>query len=115
MIDHDGKMVMVNAEIENQFGYSRGELIGQPVEMLVPERLRTQHVHHRHDFTPTPESRRMGAGRDLFGRRKDGTEFPVEVGLNPIPAGDRLLVLAVIVDISQRKHMERLKDELRWP
>ena len=111
MIDHDGKMVMVNAEIENQFGYSRGELIGQPVEMLVPERLRTQHVRHRHDFTPTPESRRMGAGRDLFGRRKDGTEFPVEVGLNPIPAGDRLLVLAVIVDISQRKHMERLKDE----
>jgi len=111
MIDHDGKMVMVNAEIENQFGYSRGELIGRPVEMLVPERLRTRHVHHRHDFTPAPESRRMGAGRDLFGRRKDGTEFPVEVGLNPIPAGDRLLVLAVIVDISQRKHMERLKDE----
>jgi PAS domain S-box-containing protein len=111
MIDHDGNMVMVNTEIENQFGYSRGELIGRPVEMLVPERLRTQHVRHRHDFTPTPESRRMGAGRDLFGRRKDGTEFPVEVGLNPIPAGDRLLVLAVIVDISQRKHMERLKDE----
>jgi PAS domain S-box-containing protein len=109
MIDHDGKMVMVNAEIENQFGYSRGELIGRPVEMLVPERLRTQHVHHRHDFTPTSESRRMG--RDLFGQRKNGTEFPVEVGLNPIPTGDRPLVLAVIVDVSQRKHMERLKDE----
>ncbi len=111
MIDRGGKMVMVNTEIENQFGYTREELIGQPVEMLVPERLRTQHVRHRHDFTPNPESRRMGAGRDLFGRRKDGTEFPVEVGLNPIRAGDHLLVLGVIVDISQRKHMERLKEE----
>jgi PAS domain S-box-containing protein len=111
MIDHGGKMVMVNTEIENQFGYTREELIGQPVEMLVPERFRTQHVRHRHDFTPNPESRRMGAGPDLFGRRKDGTEFPVEVGLNPIRAGDHLLVLGVIVHISQRKHMERLKEE----
>jgi len=111
MIDRDGKMVMVNTEIENQFGYAREELIGQPVDMLVPERLRTQHARHRHGFTPKPEARRMGAGRDLFGRRKDGTEFPVEVGLNPIRAGDSLLVLGVIVDISQRKQMERLKEE----
>jgi PAS domain S-box-containing protein len=111
MIDRDGKMVMVNTEIEHQFGYTREELIGQPVDMLVPERLRMQHARHRHDFTPKPETRRMGAGRDLFGLRKDGTEFPVEVGLNPIHAGDHLLVLGVIVDISQRKHMERLKEE----
>src|ERR1700737_248653 len=111
MIDRDGKMVMVNTEIENQFGDAREELIGQPVDMLVPERLRTQHARHRHGFTPKPEARRMGAGRDLFGRRKDGTEFPVEVGLNPIRAGDSLLVLGVIVDISERKQMERLKEE----
>jgi PAS domain S-box-containing protein len=111
MIDHDGKMMMVNTEIENQFGYSRQELLGQPVDMLVPERMRAQHARHRHEFTPNPETRRMGAGRDLFGRRKDGTEFPVEVGLNPIRAGDRLLILGVIVDISQRKQMERLKEE----
>lgn len=111
MIDRDGKMVMVNTEIENQFGYAREELIGQPVDILVPQRLREQHARHRKNFSPKPETRRMGAGRELFGRRKDGTEFPVEVGLNPIHAGDHLLVLAVIVDISQRKHMERVKEE----
>ncbi len=111
MIDRDGKIVMVNTEIENQFGYARGELIGQLVDILVPERLRAQHVRHRHHFTPTPETRRMGAGRELFGRRKDGTEFPVEVGLNPIRSGDHFFVLGVIVDISQRKHMERVKEE----
>jgi PAS domain S-box-containing protein len=112
MIDRDGKMVMVNAEIEKQFGYTRDDLIGQSVDMLVAERLRTQHGRYRLDFTPNPEIRRMGAGRDLCGRRKDGTEFPVEVALNLIHAGDHHLVLGVIVDISQRKHMERLKDEL---
>src|ERR1700737_1182781 len=77
MIDGDGNMVMVNTEIENQFGYSREELIGQPVDMLVPARLRVQHIRHRQNFTPKPETRRMGSGRDLFGLRKDGTEFPV--------------------------------------
>ena len=111
MIDRDGKIVMVNTEIENQFGYAREEMIGQPVDILVPERLRTQHERHRHNFTPKPETRRMGAGRELFGRRKDGTEFPVEVGLNPIRSGDHFFVLGVIVDISQRKHMERVKEE----
>jgi PAS domain S-box-containing protein len=79
--------------------------------MLVAERLRTQHARYRLDFTPKPEIRRMGAGRDLCGRRKDGTEFPVEVALDPIHAGDHHLVLGVIVDISQRKRMDRLKDE----
>jgi PAS domain S-box-containing protein len=111
MIDADGKIVMANSEIEQQFGYRRDELIGQPVDMLVPERLRSQHAGHRHNYTPKPEARRMGAGRDLFGRRKDGTEFPVEVGLNPIRAREGLMVLSVIVDISQRKQAERLKDE----
>jgi len=111
MIDSDGKLVMVNSEIENQFGYAREELIGQSVDILVPERLRAQHARHRHHFTPSPEARRMGAGRELFGRRRDGTEFPVEVGLNPIRSGGHLFVLGVIVDISQRKHLERVKDE----
>ncbi|MDO8944454.1 MAG: PAS domain S-box protein, partial [Desulfobacterales bacterium] len=80
MIDAQGKIILVNTEIEHQFGYAREELIGQPVDILVPERMRTQHARHRHDFAPKPETRRMGAGRDLFGRRKDGSEFPVEVG-----------------------------------
>ena len=111
MSDGDGKMVMVNTEIEQQFGYRREELIGRPVEILVPVRLRAQHIRHCVGFIFQPETRRMGAGRDLFGLRKDGTEFPVEVGLNPIRAGEGLLVLSVIVDISERKRLERLKDE----
>jgi PAS domain S-box-containing protein len=111
MIDADGKIVMANSEIELQFGYRRDELIGQPVDMLVPERLRTEHARHRRDFTPKPEARRMGVGRELFGRRSDGREFPVEVGLNPIHSGGELMVLSVIVDLSQRRRAERLKDE----
>lgn len=111
IIDAVGEIVMVNGEIERQFGYTRQEMLGQPVDMLVPERLRGQHARHRHHFMPKPEARHMGGARDLFGQRKDGTEFPVEVGLNPISSGDQLLVLGVVVDISERKQMERLKDE----
>jgi signal transduction histidine kinase/DNA-binding response OmpR family regulator len=77
----------------------------------VPERLRGQHLRHCEGFTAHPETRRMGTNRDLFGRRKDGTEFPVDVGLNPIPTREGVLVLSVIVDISEQKRMERLKDE----
>jgi PAS domain S-box-containing protein len=111
MIDSVGKIVMVNAEIERSFGYQREELIGQTVDILVPVRLNPQHVQHRDKFMAHPETRRMGEGRDLFGRRKDGSEFPVEVGLNPIHAREGVLVLSVIVDITERKRNERLKDE----
>jgi PAS domain S-box-containing protein len=111
MVDRLGKIVMVNTETERLFGHRRHELIGQSVDILVPARLRVQHVRHRDGFTRLPEARRMGAGRDLFGLRKDGTEFPVEVGLNPIQTSEGLLVLSVIVDISERKRLERLKDE----
>jgi PAS domain S-box-containing protein len=111
IIDGSGKMVMVNTEIENQFGYSREQLIGQQADMLVPAQLRAQHARHRQGLTQQPQTRHMGAGRDLFGLRKDGSEFPVEVTLTPIHSGDRLLVLSVIVDISQRKRMERLREE----
>jgi PAS domain S-box-containing protein len=111
MIDRTGKIVMVNTEVERLFGYPRDELIGHSVDLLVPARLRGHHVRHRDGFTHHPETRRMGAGRDLFGLRRDGTEFPVEVGLNPIQTSEGLLVLSVIVDISERKRLERLKDE----
>lgn len=111
MIDRTGKIIMINTEIERLFGYARGELVGRTVDILVPERLRQRHVQHRWEFAMRPESRRMGANRDLFGLRKDGTEFPVEVGLNPIRSGADLLVLSVIVDITERKRMERMKDE----
>jgi len=111
MVDGAGRIGLVNGEIERQFGYSRVELIGQPVDILVPEKLRTQHVLLRENFVGRPEARRMGTGRDLFGRRRDGSEFPVEVGLNPIETRDGPRVLGVIVDISERKRIERLKDE----
>jgi PAS domain S-box-containing protein len=111
MVDDTGKIVMINTEIERLFGYTSGELIGQADEILVPERLRPQHVHYRSEFATSPEARRKGTNRGLFGLRKDGTEFPVEVGLNPIRVGSGLLVLSVIVDISERKRMDRLKDE----
>ena len=111
MIDKAGKIIMINAEIARLFGYTSEELIGHRVEILVPERLRNRHVQHRWEFAMRPETRRMGAGRELFGLRKDGTEFPVEVGLNPIRVGTDLLVLSVIVDITERKRIERLKDE----
>jgi PAS domain S-box-containing protein len=106
MIDGGGLIVLINAETERLFGYERHELIGQPIDILVPTHLRAPHVQHRSEFVARPEARRMGAGRDLYGLRKDGTEFPVEIGLNPIQTQGGLLVLSVIVDISERKRAE---------
>ncbi|UFZ07979.1 ATP-binding protein [Bradyrhizobium ontarionense] len=111
MIGGDGNIMMVNSEIEHQFGYSRGELIGLSAEVLVPEPLHAQHVLHPSNSVRQKGSRPIEDGCDLLGIRKDGTEFPIEVRLNPIQDGAHLLVLAVIVDISDSKRMERLKDE----
>jgi PAS domain S-box-containing protein len=111
MVGPSGKIAMVNAEVERQFGYGRDELMGRSVDMLMPERLRGHHARIRDSLTLKPEIRRLGLRRDFFGLRKDGTEFPVEVGLNPIHLGDDLFILGVIVDISERKRLERLKDE----
>jgi PAS domain S-box-containing protein len=111
MVDRAGNMVLVNTEIERLFGYSREALMGRSVDILVPERMHAQHGQHRETFARAPESRRMFAGRDLFGRRRDGTEFPVEVSLNPIHTSEGLFILAVVVDISARKRTDRLKDE----
>ncbi|MGR9088788.1 MAG: PAS domain S-box protein, partial [Gammaproteobacteria bacterium] len=107
MINSSGTIVMVNAQTEAFFGYSRAELIGQTVEMLVPERFRSDHGGFRKDYMSAPISRPMGAGRELYGVRRDGTEFPVEIGLNPIDNHDELLVLGTIVDITERKRLER--------
>jgi PAS domain S-box-containing protein len=109
--DDTGQILMVNAELERQFGYERDELLGKPVEILIPERLRARHTQHRDLFSRAAETRRMGTGMELFGRRKDGSEFPVEVALNPIASGGRTLVIGAVIDISERKRIERLKDE----
>ena len=111
MADHDGKIVMVNAEIERQFGYHRDELIGQCVEFLVPECMRSQYVRHRDMFNIRPEMRGIEPAPNLLGLRKDGTEFSIEIAPNPIKAGERFLVLSVIVDVSERNRVERLKGE----
>src|ERR1041385_8772221 len=107
LVDPNGKIILVNSKIENLFGYERMELIGETVEKLVPVRLREKHPKHRADFRKHPSAREMGGGRDLFGCRKNGTEFPVEVGLAPIERPDGLYILAVVVDISERKRQDQ--------
>ena len=106
LVNNQGQIVLVNSQAEKLFGYSRAELIGQAVEVLIPERFRGAHVGHTAGFLASPQRRAMGMGRELFGRRKDGTEFPVEIGLSPIQSEEGPLVLSAIVDISARREME---------
>jgi len=106
MVNESGTIEMVNSQTETFFGYSRHELIGQPVEMLVPERFRSAHIRFRQAYLAAPVSRTMGVGRDLYGLRKDGTEFSVEIGLSLIDNHEETIVLSTIVDITQRKEAE---------
>jgi PAS domain S-box-containing protein len=106
MVDSAGVISFANAPAATVFGYSLNELIGHRVETLIPERFRDRHVGYRKGFLSEPSSRAMGAGRDLFGRRKDGSEFPVEVGLSPIHTMEGLFVLASVIDITARKEAE---------
>lgn len=110
MVDQEGRIILVNSQVERLFGYSRQELLGQNIEILVPDRLRSSRPGYRFEFARAPQARPMGAGRDLYGRRKDGSEVPVEIGLNPIRAEGGVFVLASIVDITERK---RAEEELR--
>lgn len=107
MINRDGEIVMVNKQLEVDFGYSRDEMMGHKIELLLPSRFRDIHPHHRDVFLANPTARAMGAGRDLFGQRKDGSEFPVELGLNPITIGEETFVLSSVVDITERKAAEQ--------
>ena len=109
-VNQQGVIIQVNSQTEAMFGYTRDELIGQTVEMLVPERKRAQHHQHREGFHSRPKIRRMGSGLDLYGRRRDGSEFPVEISLSPVTTGNGSIVLSVIRDISDRK---RIEEELR--
>jgi PAS domain S-box-containing protein len=109
-VDRDGTIVQVNTQTQELFGYLRDELIGQKVEMLVPESYRRHHHHHRESFAAAPKTRRMGANLDLYGRRRNGSEFPVEISLSPVSTADGMFVLSAIRDISDRK---RIAEELR--
>ena len=102
LVDDQGRIMLVNAHIEQLFGYGRDELIGKGVEILIPGRFAHAHASDRANFFAAPESRAMGAGRELFARRKDGSEFPVEIGLNPIQTPHGLVVLGNVIDISAR-------------
>jgi PAS domain S-box-containing protein len=106
-VDNNGHIVHANEQVEKAFGYGRGELIGSPVEILVPQAAGARHAKLREQYSLSPEKRSMGAGRELYGRRKDGSEFPLEIGLAPCSANDGDLILASIVDISERRESER--------
>jgi PAS domain S-box-containing protein len=106
VVEADGRIVLVNAKVEEIFGYNREELLGQPVEILLPPWLFDVHTRHRADYLAHPHSRPMGLGLDLTGRRKDGTEFPVEVSLSFVETEEGLLIMGFIVDITQRKQAE---------
>ena len=106
LIDAAGTIVAANLELEKMFGHPRGTLQGQSVDTLVPDALRESHVGQRANFFARPEPRAMGVGRVLYGRRADGHEFPVEIGLNPLPGPQGTLVLASVVDISERLALE---------
>ncbi len=112
MVDHSGKIVLVNGQVEQLFGYTRQELIGQPVEILVPMPSRGRHPDYRATYFREPRARPMGKGRELFGIRKDGSEVPVEIGLNPMRTAGGDFVLSSIVDITNRKHAEQERDRL---
>lgn len=106
MVRQDGTISLVNAQIEQMFGYSRDELLGRPVELLLPEHLRHQHAVQRIEFLSSPSLRPMGAGKDFFGRRKDGSQFPVDIGLNPLHLSSGISILATIIDITDRRRAE---------
>ena len=113
LVDRTGRMVLVNSETERLFGYPAPELVGQPIEVLVPARLRSAHSNHRDHYFGDPHRRPMGSGLELAGLRKDGTEFPVEVSLSPLEFGGQSLAMAAIRDISERRRLERMRREMR--
>src|ERR687885_429907 len=107
IVDQGGAIQMVNRQTEVVFGYPREELLGQPVEVLMPERFRARHLGHRVTYSNDPHTRPMGVGLELFGRRKDGSEFPVEISLSPMSSEDESVVISIIRDVTGRKETEQ--------
>jgi PAS domain S-box-containing protein len=111
VIEHTGIINAVNSQAEATFGYDADEMIGQPLEMLMPERYRDQHVADRRAFTALPKLRPMGTGLDFHGLRRDGTEFPADIQLSTIPTKSGVLPVAAIRDITERRRLEHLRDD----
>jgi two-component system, cell cycle sensor histidine kinase and response regulator CckA len=112
-VDSTGKIALLNAQAERLFGYERDEIVGQPVEVLVPEQVRASHPAHRADYMAEPRSRPMGAGMELAGRRRDGSTFPAEISLSAIQTDDGVLVTAAIRDVSERRAIQAERERLR--
>ncbi|HVR38029.1 MAG TPA: PAS domain S-box protein [Thermoanaerobaculia bacterium] len=108
VVDDTGHIIIVNSQTERMFGYARGELLGRSIEILVPYSARTHHVSDRNSYIRDPHLRPMGAGRSLSGRRKDGSEFPVEISLSPLQTEQGSLVMSIVRDITERRRAEEL-------
>jgi len=107
VVDREGRIIEANPQIESLFGYARSDLAGSPVEILIPEPFRSVHVAHRGAYRDQPSMRPMGTGLELYGRRKDGSELPVDIMLSPVETAGGRLVLAVVRDITDQKRLEQ--------
>ena len=110
VVDREGNILEANPQVQSLFGYACSELLGSPVEILLPDRFRSAHPAHRNAYSDQPHMRPMGTGLELYGKRKDGSEFPVDIMLSPVETAEGRLVLCVIRDITERK---RLEEEMR--